>query len=70
VGAGDAFMSGLLDAIATADLLAADGVPALRDLPTGTLAEMLGHAVKVAAWTCTQDGAQPPTKEQLGAWVP
>jgi fructokinase len=70
VGAGDAFMSGLLDAIASADLLAAAGVPALRDLTTDALAGMLGHAVRVAAYTCTQEGAQPPTKEQLGAWVP
>jgi fructokinase len=70
VGAGDAFMSGLLDAIAEARLLAADGVPALRELPTGALAGMLDHAVRTAAYTCTQAGAEPPTKEQLGAWVP
>jgi fructokinase len=70
VGAGDAFMSGLLDAIAEAGLLTADGVPELRELPTDALAGMLGHAVRVAAYTCTQAGAQPPTKEQLGAWTP
>jgi fructokinase len=70
VGAGDAFMSGLLDAIAEARLLAADGVPALRELPSEALAGMLGHAVRVAAYTCTQAGAEPPTKEQLGAWSP
>jgi fructokinase len=70
VGAGDAFMSGLLDAIAEAGLLSADGVPALRELPSDALAGMLTHAVRVAAYTCTQAGAQPPTKGQLGAWVP
>jgi len=70
VGAGDAFMSGLLDAIADAGLLSAAGVTQLRDLPGDALATMLGHAVRVAAYTCTQAGAQPPTKEQLGAWVP
>jgi fructokinase len=70
VGAGDAFMSGLLDAIADARLLAADGVPALRELHVEALAEMLGHAVRVAAYTCTQAGAEPPTREQLGAWAP
>jgi len=63
-------MSGLLDAIAEARLLAADGVPALRELPLESLAEMLGHAVHVAAYTCTQAGAEPPTREQLDAWVP
>ena len=63
-------MSGLLDAIAEAGLLSADGVPALRELPSDALAGMLSHAVRVAAYTCTQAGAQPPTKGQLGAWVP
>ena len=70
VGAGDAFMSGLLDAIAEAGLLNADGVPALRELSPDALAGMLGHAVRVAAYTCTLAGAQPPTREQLGAWSP
>lgn len=70
VGAGDAFTSGLLDAIAEAGLLGADGVPALRELSPDALAGMLTHAVRVAAYTCTQAGAQPPTKERLGAWTP
>jgi fructokinase len=70
VGAGDAFTSGLLDALAGAGLLRADAVDEIAQLSGDRLAGMLSHAVKVAAYTCTQAGAQPPTREALDAWKP
>jgi fructokinase len=70
VGAGDAFMSGLLDALAAAELLRADAVPEIGRLEGDRLAGMLAHAVRVAAYTCTMAGAQPPTRAALDAWTP
>jgi fructokinase len=35
-----------------------------------TLSAMLQHAVRVAAFTCTRPGAQPPTRAELDAWTP
>lgn len=58
VGAGDAFMSGLLAAL---DL----DRPALRGLTTPALAAALGYAGRVAAITCTRAGADPPWRAEL-----
>jgi fructokinase len=60
VGAGDAFMSGLLDALARRDLLDAD---ALDDAPFD---ELLDDAALVAAITCSRAGANPPRAAELG----
>jgi fructokinase len=70
VGAGDAFMSGLLDALATADLLGVERAGALRDLDTSGLAAALRHATRVAAVTCSRPGADPPTRAELAAAYP
>jgi fructokinase len=70
VGAGDAFMSGLLDFLAGADLLGTARRDALRAMDGPTLSGMLQHAVRVAAFTCTRPGAQPPTRAELDAWTP
>jgi fructokinase len=70
VGAGDAFMSGLLDRLAQLDLLGHDRLDALRDLDTHTLRAVVDHAVRVAAFTCTRHGAQPPTRQELADWWP
>ena len=70
VGAGDAFMSGLLDALATADLLGPDRADALRAVDPARLEGMVRHAARVAAFTCTRSGAQPPTRAELEAWTP
>lgn len=70
VGAGDAFMSGLLDALAATGLLEPAGRDRLHALAPASLAPLLGHAVKTAAYTCTQAGANPPTREQLAHWKP
>jgi fructokinase len=62
VGAGDAFTSGLLDALARRGRLERD---ALRDLGVGDLRAALEAAVHVAAVTCTRPGADPPGRDEL-----
>jgi fructokinase len=62
VGAGDAFMSGLLDAIAERGLLAPE---ALGGLDAPTLTALLDDAALVAAITCSRAGANPPRRSEL-----
>ncbi len=62
VGAGDAFMSGLLAALHTGERLAR---PRLAALATGELTGALEYAQRVAALTCTRPGADPPWREEL-----
>jgi fructokinase len=79
VGAGDAFMSGLLSGLLRTGLLAsggggvADAESARRALHAATLtsrlaehlASALSFATRVAALTCTRQGADPPTLAEL-----
>jgi fructokinase len=65
VGAGDAFMSGLLDALGTRQLLGVPARPRLRAVGSDELREVLSHAALVAALTVTRTGATPPTREEL-----
>ena len=65
VGAGDAFMSGLLDALARRDLLAPDRLGALTD--AGTLAGVLADAGLIAGITCGRPGADPPRRAEADA---
>lgn len=65
VGAGDAFMSGLLHALAVHDLLGAAALPRLRHLPLGTLESLVTTAVTSASLTCERAGANPPTRAEL-----
>lgn len=67
VGAGDAFMAGLLDALASRSLLGADRRPALSAADTATVAEVLRHAALVASLTCARPGADPPWRTELDA---
>jgi fructokinase len=60
VGAGDAFMSGLLDALARRNLLSPAGLAA------APFAEILDDAGLVAAITCSRAGANPPRAAELG----
>jgi fructokinase len=63
VGAGDAFSSGLLDALAERDALGPGG-----DRLAGLdLAAVVDHACLVAALTCAKAGANPPTRAELDA---
>ncbi|WP_240361717.1 carbohydrate kinase [Streptomyces sp. MBT27] len=79
VGAGDAFMAGLLSGLMSRGLLAeghgpAAGKQARQRLhraiaapdPTPDLAPALDLAARVAAFTCTREGADPPTLVELG----
>ncbi len=62
VGAGDAFTSGLLAALAEHALLDRD---ALRAADATALREVLAFASRVAALTCTRRGADPPRRAEL-----
>jgi fructokinase len=62
VGAGDAFTSGLLDALARQGSLER---AALRTIGRDALRSTIEAAVHVAAVTCTRPGADPPTRQEL-----
>jgi fructokinase len=62
IGAGDAFTSGLLDALARSDLLAPAKLAALGD--AAALAAVLDDASRVAGITCSRAGASPPTRAE------
>jgi fructokinase len=65
VGAGDAFMSGLLDALARRDLLTPARLPELDDAVT--LAGILDDAALIAGITCSRAGADPPRRAEAEA---
>lgn len=67
VGAGDAFMSGLLDGLAQHRLLGASRRDELRAVDGDTVAAVLTHAALVAALTCARPGADPPWADDLSA---
>lgn len=62
VGAGDAFMSGLLDALVSPDLLDPARLAGVAD---DVLAAVLDNASLVAAITCSRAGANPPRRSEL-----
>ncbi|MCL2454099.1 MAG: carbohydrate kinase [Micrococcales bacterium] len=65
VGAGDAFMSGLIDGLWSADLLGAERRPQLRAAPESTVEQILTRCVRLAAITVSRPGADPPTLADL-----
>jgi fructokinase len=65
VGAGDAFMAGLLDGLAATGVLGPGRWDALAGLGTADLADLLEHAMLVAALTCARAGADPPTRAEV-----
>lgn len=67
VGAGDAFCSGLLDALWRGGLLGAGGDKALGGLTGRQIGEILDWAVLIAALTCERPGADPPTGDEARA---
>lgn len=67
VGAGDAFMAGLLDGLRRAGLIGARHRQALREASSDTLRAMLERAGDVAALTVARAGANPPTAAELSA---
>jgi fructokinase len=64
VGAGDAFMSGLLAVLSDWDVYA-DGPGALDAMDEDRVALLLRGAMAVAAVTCTRRGASSPTRREL-----
>ncbi|SHG24884.1 fructokinase [Jatrophihabitans endophyticus] len=64
VGAGDAFMSGLLDALCDRDLVRPGAAGAAGD---DVLGAVLVHAALVAGITCSRAGANPPRRSELAA---
>ncbi len=67
VGAGDSFMSALIDHLAGADLLGSNRVEALRAVSCDHVTDMIRHAARVASITVTRAGADPPTRADLDA---
>jgi fructokinase len=62
VGAGDAFMAGLLAALDRDDLLNRTNLATLTD---AELTGILAYAQRIAAITCTRAGANPPWFDEL-----
>lgn len=67
VGAGDSFMSGLIDGLWTAGLLGADRREALHAIDEGTLTAVLERCARIAAITVSRAGANPPTAAEVDA---
>ena len=65
VGAGDAYMSGLLDGLRLGDLLGGGRRDALAAVDESTLIGVLDRAAAVAAITCSRPGANPPTQREV-----
>ena len=70
VGAGDAFMSGTLHALASAGLLGAQARARLAALDAGALGDVLRYATASAAVTVARAGANPPDLAELTAALP
>jgi fructokinase len=66
VGAGDAYMAGLVDSLRLNGLLGAGARRKLAGLGADDLRPMLERAARVAAITCGRQGADPPTAAELG----
>lgn len=65
VGAGDAFMSGTLHALASRGLLGAGSRERLRSLDRDTVTDVLHNAAASAAVTVARAGANPPDEAEL-----
>jgi len=65
VGAGDAFMTGLIDALWTLDLLGADRRSRLASVSLADLEGVVDAAARAAALTVTRAGADLPTRAAL-----
>jgi len=66
VGAGDSFMSGLIDGLWGAGLLGASQRDELRAIDLDALARILGRCVRIGAITVSRAGANPPTSAEMG----
>jgi fructokinase len=64
VGAGDAFMSGLLARLHELRFLERGRLGSLGE---SEVADVVGYATRVSALTCTRAGAEPPTRAEVQA---
>ena len=67
VGAGDSFMSGLVDGLWSAGLLGADRRDALHEVDASTVEAVLTRCARIAAITVSRPGANPPSRFELVA---
>ncbi|MDV6284961.1 carbohydrate kinase [Rhodococcus jostii] len=67
IGAGDAFMAGLLHALTERNLLGGDARESLREIDPNTLRDVMHHANYCAALTVATAGAQLPNLDDLAA---
>ncbi|TDB75491.1 carbohydrate kinase [Micromonospora sp. KC723] len=67
VGAGDAFMAGLLTGLRDRGLLGVGHRAALGVADAHVLGPVLAHAARIAALTCGRRGADPPTRAEVAA---
>lgn len=65
VGAGDAFMSGLIDALGRTSMLGVGSRESRRRLSERQLTSIAGYANAGAAITVSRRGAVPPTRDEL-----
>ncbi|MGA5582888.1 carbohydrate kinase family protein [Streptomyces thermodiastaticus] len=70
VGAGDSFMSALLDSLAREQCLGGDRRPALAALSADALTHIVDRAARAAAVTVGRTGAMPPDLAELDATAP
>ncbi len=66
VGAGDSFMSGLIDGLWTEGLLGGSQRAALKAIDADTLQRVLERCLRIAAITVSRAGANPPRRAELG----
>jgi fructokinase len=66
VGAGDSFMSGLVDGLWTEGLLGGHRRAALRAIDVDSLRRVLERCLRIAAITVSRAGANPPRRAELG----
>ena len=66
VGAGDSFMSGLIDGLWAEGLLGAGRRSALKAIEADTLQRVLERCIRIAAITVSRAGANPPRRAELG----
>jgi fructokinase len=65
VGAGDAFMSATLAALAAEQLLGVDGRAGLAAMTDSALSRVLGYAIAAATLAVSRPGANPPSAAEL-----
>ena len=66
VGAGDSFMSGLIDGLWSAELLGGQRRDALMAIDLPQVTRILERCVRIAGITVSRSGANPPTRSELG----